>query len=155
MQETWVQSLGQEDPLEKRISLTLLNQSFAVFLFCTHSYFSGKVIAVDNSGDKQTDLSLASTVCLICTPNKSYTFSMLQISFNLLNEFDNICKNIVLRIHHPSLCIFSIVVVVLVAQSCLTLCDPADCSSPGFSVLGILQARILEWVAICCCRGSS
>ena len=36
---------------------------------------------------------------------------------------------------------------VLAAQSCLTLCDPKDCSPPGFSVHGILQARILEWVA--------
>ena len=35
----------------------------------------------------------------------------------------------------------------LVAQSCPTLCDPVDCSPPGFSVHGILQARILEWVA--------
>ena len=36
----------------------------------------------------------------------------------------------------------------LVAQSCLTPCDPMDCSPPGPSVNGILQARILEWVAI-------
>ena len=35
-----------------------------------------------------------------------------------------------------------------VAQSCLTLCNPVDYSLPGFSVHGILQARILEWVAI-------
>ena len=34
-----------------------------------------------------------------------------------------------------------------VAQSCLTLCDPMDCSPPGSSAHGILQARILEWVA--------
>ena len=33
-------------------------------------------------------------------------------------------------------------------QSCLTLCDPMDCSPPGSSVHGIFQARILEWVAI-------
>ena len=33
-------------------------------------------------------------------------------------------------------------------QSRLTLCDPVDCSLPGSSVHGILQARILEWVAI-------
>ena len=39
-------------------------------------------------------------------------------------------------------------VCVLVAQSCLTLCDPMDCSLPGFSVHGILQARLLEWAAI-------
>ena len=37
---------------------------------------------------------------------------------------------------------------VLVAQSCPTLCDPMDCSSPGSSVHEIFQAMILEWVAI-------
>ena len=37
---------------------------------------------------------------------------------------------------------------VLVAQPCLTFCDPMDCSLPGSSVHGILQAKILEWVAI-------
>ena len=40
-------------------------------------------------------------------------------------------------------------------QSCLTLCDPTDCSPPGSSVPGILQARILEWVARPFPRGSS
>ena len=35
-----------------------------------------------------------------------------------------------------------------VAQSCLTLSDPRDCSLPGSSVHGIFQARVLEWVAI-------
>ena len=35
-----------------------------------------------------------------------------------------------------------------ITQSCLTLCDPMDYSPPGSSVHGILQARILEWVAI-------
>ena len=39
-------------------------------------------------------------------------------------------------------------VCVLVAQSCLTLFNPINCSPPGSSVHGILQARILEWVAI-------
>ena len=43
----------------------------------------------------------------------------------------------------------------LVAQLCLILCDPTDCGPPGFSVLGILQARILEWIAISLSRGSS
>ena len=42
-----------------------------------------------------------------------------------------------------------------VAQSCLTLCNPIDCSLPGFSIHGIFQARVLEWVAISFCRGSS
>ena len=44
---------------------------------------------------------------------------------------------------------------VLVTQSCLTLCDPMDCSPPGSSVHGILQARILVWVAILFSKGSS
>ena len=41
----------------------------------------------------------------------------------------------------------------LVVQSCLTLCDPMDCSLPGSSVHGILHARILESVAIPFSRG--
>ena len=49
-------------------------------------------------------------------------------------------------------CIF---LCVLVAQSCLTPCNPMDWSPPGSSVHGILQARILEWVAISFSRGSS
>ena len=42
---------------------------------------------------------------------------------------------------------------VLVAQLCLTLCDPMDCSPPGSSVHGIFHTRILEWVAISFSRG--
>ena len=52
-----------------------------------------------------------------------------------------------------------------VAQSCLTLLDPMDCSPPGSSVHGIFQARVLEWGAIafstmkycccCCCQAAS
>ena len=44
---------------------------------------------------------------------------------------------------------------VLVAQLCLTLCDPTDYSPPGFFVHGILQASILEWIAVPFSRGSS
>ena len=42
-----------------------------------------------------------------------------------------------------------------VSKLCLTLCDPMDCSPPGSSVPGILQARMLEWVAMASSRGSS
>ena len=44
---------------------------------------------------------------------------------------------------------------VLVAQTCPTLCDPTDCSLTGSSVHRLLQARILEWVAMPSSRGSS
>ena len=50
----------------------------------------------------------------------------------------------------PDLC-----VCVWITQLCLTLCDTMNCSPPGSSVHGILQARILEWVAISFSRGSS
>ena len=48
-----------------------------------------------------------------------------------------------------------IIVCVLVPQSCPTLCNPEDCSPSDSSIHGILQARILEWVAISFSRGSS
>ena len=41
------------------------------------------------------------------------------------------------------------------AQLCLTLCNPMGCSPPDSSVLGILQARVLEWIAISSSGGSS
>ena len=53
----------------------------------------------------------------------------------------------------PSVCVC--VCVKLVTQLCLTLWDPMDCSPPGSSVHGILQARTLEWVAMPSSRGSS
>ena len=58
-------------------------------------------------------------------------------SFHLiLNEIEGL-----LRVLSRGVC-------VLVIQSCLTLCNPKNCSPPGSSVHGILQARMLEWVAI-------
>ena len=42
-----------------------------------------------------------------------------------------------------------------VVQSCLTLCNPVDCSLPGSSLLKILQARILQWIALSFSRGYS
>ena len=49
----------------------------------------------------------------------------------------------------------SVNVLFLVTQLCPILCDPTDCSPPGFSVHGILQARLLEWVAMPSSRASS
>ena len=57
---------------------------------------------------------------------------------------------------HPLLTfLFSLCVNVKSLQLCPTLSDPRDCSSPGSSVHGILQARILEWVPMSTSRGSS
>ena len=60
-----------------------------------------------------------------------YTWSYDFLVHGFIREFSNTQFSIKL-------------VVVLVAQSCLTLCDPMGCSPPGSSVHGVLQARILE-----------
>ena len=51
-------------------------------------------------------------------------------------------------------CMCVCVCMCVVVQSCLTLCDPMDCSPPGSSLHGIFRARILEWVANSYSRGS-
>ena len=65
-------------------------------------------------------------------------------SGNYIYVTKSFCRNLKLTQSFKS----TAVVVALVTQSCPTPCDPMDCSPPDFSVQGILQARILEWVAI-------
>ena len=55
----------------------------------------------------------------------------------------------------PTILLKPEIIRVLVVQSCLTLCDSSDCNPPGSFVLGVFQARILEWVAITFFRESS
>ena len=66
--------------------------------------------------------------------NKSIWFNIFQMHCSSEQDLKNI------RVAFSDVC-------VLAAQSCPTLCDPTNCSLLGFSVHGILQARILEWVA--------
>ena len=63
--------------------------------------------------------------------------------------------HMMILIVEPNKILIQVKVKRLAAQSCLTLCNPMDCSLPVSSVHGILQARILEWVAIPFSRGSS
>ena len=91
-------------------------------------------------------------VCIVCVPGnkqrkaksqtiwdaESHTKSLAPLPYLILGSCVCVC------------------VCMLVTQSCPTLCDPMDCSPPGFSVHGILQIRILEyWVAIPFSRGFS
>ena len=66
-----------------------------------------------------------------------------------LSSFTFIIKRLFSSSLFPAIC-----VCMLVAQSCSTLYDLTDCSLPGSSVHGILQERILKWVAIPFSRGS-
>ena len=75
-------------------------------------------------------------------------------------KYTNIKKKLIVNIYRTSLCAkhcpeHLTYIEVQVAQLCPTLCGPMDCSVPGSSVHGILQARILEWVAVPFSRGSS
>ena len=86
---------------------------------------------------------------------KEHTFSMMKEVINMYiygqlhrlngHEFEQTSGN---RYVYACMCANLI-------QSCLTPCGPVDCSPPGSCVHGILQARILEWVAIPFSRGSS
>ena len=59
-----------------------------------------------------------------------------------------VCHGCILSLRPFNLHTKCVCVCVSVTQSCLTLCDPMDSSPPGSSAHGILQARILEWVAV-------
>ena len=82
------------------------------------------------------------TGCSLCQKNSSLdTHMLIPLRSSNLCSKSTFSKKCTLKI--------------LVAQSGLTLCDPMDCSIPGSSIHGILQARILELVAIPFSRGSS
>ena len=70
-------------------------------------------------------------------------------TFYSLGHISQVLRLIVLHVFT------SLELLLLVAQSCPTLCDPVVCSLPGSSVHGIFRSRILEWVAMPFSRGSS
>ena len=86
---------------------------------------------------------------------KRWRYSMFSGRKNQYCENDHITKCNLQNQCDPYQIINGIFHRVLVTQSCPTLCNPTDCSSPGSSVHEIFQARILEWVAISFSRGSS
>ena len=62
---------------------------------------------------------------------------------SVIYSFTNKCASLITSLHAQSL------------ESCLSICNPVDCSLPDSSVHGIFQAKTLEWVAISFSRGSS
>ena len=112
---------------------------FFFFLLCYRNPFLGTYIHIFNL--------ILSFLFLLLFLLYWHKFLLLSKSYNYLIFY---CSFISLFIYyaHSHLCP-SIPVLCLVAQSCLTLGDPVDCSLPGSSVHGILQTTILEWVAGC------
>ena len=80
-------------------------------------------------------------------------YQVFCLSFN--SSWVNFCESYVSHSSSCSWFSFYLCVCARSFQSCLTLCDPMDCSLPVSSVREILQARILKWVAFPFSRGSS
>ena len=88
----------------------------------------------------------------------NYVYKLVRVSGKILEEWQEILSYIISLILRESLTLWGADWKEKwdeVAQSCPTLCDPVDCSPPCSYVHGILQARILEWVAVSFSRGSS
>ena len=84
----------------------------------------------------------------------SLTFNAAGIPIKPSLNFFSALVNYFCWLKNPRIQVGNKEVEVLVTHSCQTLCDPRDCTLSGSSVHGILQARILEWVAISVSKGS-
>jgi len=98
-------------------------------------------------GIRKTIFSLSSTVVVLFRFSVSAVINFVSAFFYEIIHF-NLCPNLYIELCKICCCC-------LVTKSCLTLCDPMDCSPSGSSVHGILQARRVKWVAISYSRRSS
>ena len=109
-------------------SLKVIRNRQPNYGICFHILFHQRFVCVSLSDSVQIFFLFIVSVLVYVVPSSlSFTIEILRL-FMLIGHRD--CS-----------------VCVLIAQSCLTLCNPTDCSSPGSSVHGILQARTLEEVA--------
>ena len=86
-----------------------------------------------------------------CFENRTYYFEFVILLFVYTHIFLAVPSMYPCRV---STAVREVAVCAKLLQSCPTLCEPMDCSPPGSSVHEILQARILEWVAMPSSRGS-
>ena len=128
MQETQVWSLGREDPLEKEMATHSI-------LLPGKSHGERRLVGYIPWSRKESD-----------STEQAHTHLFLYV-------FMYICRYPwYITIISVYMCVC---VCVLLVQLCPVLCDRTDCSLPGSSVLGIFQARILEWITIPFSKGSS
>ena len=77
-----------------------------------------------------------------------YQFVFSKIVLRVSEVSDNTTGVLLIKLYTPCISSTKAAAVAKSLQSCPTVCDPIDCSPPGFPIPGILQARTLEWVAI-------
>ena len=90
----------------------------------------------------------------VCYETMTVSARMYLLSIDANND-SQYCYSCLKTLSEAHYVYYLMKVNVLVSPLCLTLCNPMDCSLPGFSVHEILQARILDWVAISFSRASS
>ena len=91
----------------------------------------------------------------VCWMNRWTTYCSVVFQSQKAVHFINVTESQKSGHTHKTSVTHCCAVLDLVAQSCPTLCNPMGCSPPGSSVHGVLQARMLEWVAVLFSRGSS
>ena len=130
------------------LSCRLIPSSALPLFFLIHFLCSFLILP-----SKQTSKPLLSSVCACdCekndagSNNEENAYAYLSLSLSL-----SLSRSLSLGLVYLSIMDWS----GLVAKSCLTLCNPMECSSPGSSVHEISQARILAWVAVSFPKGSS
>ena len=117
---------------------------------------AGKILSIILRTQKalHESVQLLSHVRLFTTPWTTACQASPSIT-NSQSLLKLMSMEVVMPSNHLILCHPQVKWVSEVTQSCPILCNLVDCSLPGFSVPGILQARILEWVTISFSRGSS
>ena len=184
MQEMWVQSLGQEDPLEKGMAIhsSILAWKIpwtedpgglqSIGSQRVRNDWVTKTFTFHYSDGNVRFCPLLSHIGLPrCLSGKEFTYQRRRCGFNpwvrkipWIRKWQSTpvflpgethgqrklggyslwgCKKSDMTWAHMHMCMLA-----KLLQSCLTLCDPMDCSLLGSSDHGIIQARILEWVAI-------
>ena len=119
-------------------------------------YHSTKVSTSESSAPSPHPVPGLPCLALPCLAGATFPWLTCHINARIYHLPSFPCPYISLPWPYFTFLIIHIeVCVCLVIQSCLTLCDLEDRCPPGSSVRGILQARILEWVAVLSSRGSS
>ena len=137
VQEAWVQSLGQKDLLEKEMA--------------PHSStLAWKILWTEEPGGLLSMGSQSQTQLSDFTFTLYIKFFLDFSPYKLLQhtEYNSLIYTVVVGY------LFYICERAKLLQKCLTLCDPMNCSPPGYSVHGVFQAGMLEWVAISFSRRS-
>ena len=141
------------------IAITLFEATIIAHLHYHKNLWAGDTATADRtihcSAFESTNPSNGHYFLLSLDSAQSAKCSFLTLCLEIISDSQKIWKNSTKTFHTPltqtSILLLSLYgesymkVKVSVTQACPTLCDPMDCSLPGFSIHGIFQARVLEW----------